>query len=465
MVLVTTNELHDKDRTEAFRRYASQRAAGEVTVPPHLLPREERRLHIRRTLREDHQFRIANRPEGAQRKFDELADSLMSFFRGTALLYYRDYAGEDSELPQVFTVGDVHPENFGVMPNRDGAPFFGVNDFDEAHFAPFSYDVKRGAVGFYLVAQEAGMKKKKCKAVVRAFVHGYVEGLMEFARSDREKWHQYRIDNSPKMIRNLLENSLGPRGKFLEKWVDLEHQRFIPSEKIVPYSQSIDQFEKAVKRYVRQNKIKTPHKRKSFFKVHDVAIKKDSGTASLGLDRFFVLIDGSSDDADDDVILEFKQTRRSALFGLVPDTETDEQGEADVDDGENHAVQAHDVHLVGGDPFYGRVEIDGTSYLVRERSPYKDEIDADDLDEEEMLTYANICGHVLAQTHARSDEDSGVMQGNAEAHILTAIEPAVFEDDVVRFAHTAVKRIRRDYKLFRKDHALGAFNFVSDSAG
>ena len=34
------------------------------------------------------------------------------------------------------------------MPNEDGAPFFGVNDFDEAWVAPFSYDVKRGAVGF-----------------------------------------------------------------------------------------------------------------------------------------------------------------------------------------------------------------------------------------------------------------------------------------------------------------------------
>ena len=31
------------------------------------------------------------------------------------------------------------------MPNEDNAPFFGVNDFDESIFAPFSYDVKRSA--------------------------------------------------------------------------------------------------------------------------------------------------------------------------------------------------------------------------------------------------------------------------------------------------------------------------------
>ena len=93
-------------------------------------------------MREDHQFRIHNRPEGAQAKFDKLAKSAFKFFRGTALLYYRDYAGTDGHLPTVLTIGDVHPENFGVMPNADGAPFFGVNDFDEAYFAlglPFPF--------------------------------------------------------------------------------------------------------------------------------------------------------------------------------------------------------------------------------------------------------------------------------------------------------------------------------------
>lgn len=471
MLIIPTADVYDHDRTDEFHAYAEQRANNQVTVSPRLLPTHERRLYVRQTLREDHKFRIADRPQGAQAKFDELAKSLPSFFRGTTLLYYRDYAGEDLDLPLVFTVGDIHPENFGVMSNTDGAPFFGVNDFDEAYFAPFSYDVKRGATGFYIYAWENGFKKTDRKAAARAFVQGYIHGLYEFARSDREKWHQYRIDSSPKMIRKLMEQNVGSRAKFLSKWVDLERRRFIPSKKIVPHSQAVDEFNRLVKQYVRDNEIEVPYRSRDYFEVIDVAIKKGSGTASLGLDRYFVLINGPSDDPADNRILEFKQTRRPALHGLVPvevDSSWEKDGKGNKKVGSppngakaaNRIVNAHDIHLAGGDPFYGRVEKDGIEFLVRERSPYKDEVDVDELDEKEMLDYATICGHVLAQTHARSDDDTGILEGNAEKTILGAIQQKLFVDDTVRFARAAAKRLHKDYKLFRKDHTLDAFTFV-----
>jgi hypothetical protein len=79
-----------------------------------------------------------------------------------------------------------------------------------------------------------------------------------------------------------------------------------------------------------------------------------------------------------------------------------------------------------------------------------------------MATYAQICANALAQTHARSDEDTGVADGSAEAQILGAIEPTLFVDDIVRFAVTAAKRVKTDYKLFQADYQLGAFNFVHE---
>lgn len=453
MIIIPDTSTNDRDRTDAFAEMTKQRAEGEVVTPPRLYPKEERRQYVRETLREDHRFRINNRPEGAQAKFDKLANSLFKFFRGTALLYYRDYAGEDHHLPHVLTIGDVHPENFGVMPNEDGAPFFGLNDFDEAYIAPFTYDVKRGAVGFYIVAKENGLSKKHRKKVVRQFVQGYLDGLYSFVQDDREKWHEWRIDNSPEMIRELLDDTQGPRAEFLQKWIDLEHVRFVSSEKIVPHTKYVKKFQKVIDKYRKDNKIEVNHQSKAFFKVKDVAIKKESGTASLGLDRYFVLIEGPSEVPDDDVILELKQARRSALHGLVVSDGKQTDGEA------GRIVQSHEIHLVGGDPYYGQVEIDGQSFLVRERSPYKDEIDVDDLDKDELYEYAHICGQILAQTHARSDEDTGIMEGDAEKRILSAIAPKIFCDDVVRFAHVASKRIKRDFKSFKKDHALGVFNF------
>ena len=458
MVIKTELQL-EKNHREEFKAYTENIVDGIPIMSPRYLNSDDRRLYIRRTMREDHTYRIKSSPEDTQQKFDKLYDSYFSFFRGTALLYYRDYAGIDHELPVVFTIGDIHPENFGVMPNKDDVPFFGVNDFDEAHFAPFTYDVRRGAVGFYLSTKENGFSKKKRKKIVRAFVEGYLDGLREFAKDDREKFFQYRMDNSPKLIKKLLEDSLESRKSFLKEKIHLKKKKFRVTEEVVPYSHHIEEFQKVVDKYVKKNKIKVPKQHKNFFKVTDVAIKKGSGTASLGLDRYWILLEGETDAADDCVILEMKQSRISALQDLVPFfTGNEEQNDAKAE----QIVKAHDIHLVGGDAMYGYAKYEDKSYLMRERSPYKNDFDTEDLGKKQFKKYARVCGKTLAQTHARSDQDTGVMDGNAEEEILQSIIPHVFVDDMVRFAHRAAKRIVKDHQLFQKDYDIGAFDFMGN---
>lgn len=449
----------ETDRTDAFRDFVRRRAEGEFLTPPLLLPDEQRRRYVRQTLREDHQFRLRHHPEGAQARFDKLAESPFTFFRGTALLYYRDYAGTDFHLPIVFSVGDVHPENFGVMPNEDGVPFFGINDFDEAAFAPFTYDLKRGATGFWLVAKERGFKKKQRKKITRAFVQGYLDGLMDFARNDQEKHHQWRLDNSPKMIRKLIEKAPDSRRGFLETWVDLAKGRFLATEELIPKTRRKANFQKAVDAYAKTSEIGKERLRDGFFEVKDVAIKKGSGTASLGLDRFFVLIAGPNEVPEDDVILEFKQARPSALTGLLPDHLLPASLRGDAAEA---TVRAQTVHVAGGDPFYGHTTLYKQRFLVRERSPFKAKVDLDALSPKAMKKYAHLCGLTLAQTHARSDEDTGLMGGQAERRILEHLQPALFADEIVRFAAAAARRVRRDYKFFKRDHQLGAFAFAQN---
>ncbi|MBR0552157.1 DUF2252 domain-containing protein [Stakelama marina] len=454
--MIVEGRIPDIDRCAEFRDFAKALGRGDIVIPPTLLGKRERRLHVRQTLREDHQFRIHNRPEGAEAKFDKLAGSVFHFFRGTALLYYRDQAGTDGHLPQVFTMGDAHPENFGVMPSVDGTPIFGVNDFDEAWKAPFSWDIKRCATGFWIVAKENGFKKKHRRKIVHAFVDGYLRAMVDYLRDDREDDFQFRLDNSPPMIRDLLEGAMQSRRKFLSKLIDLDRCRFIPDDEVVPVSSRIDEFQEIIDKYRRENEIGGVSRPDDFFIVRDVAIKKDSGTASLGLDRYFVLLEGWGDGDDRCVVLEMKQTRRSSLYGLVPENDFEAREQIDA------IVTAHDVHLVGGDPFYGRAEIEGRSFLVRERSPFKDDIDSDDLDPGEMATYAGICGHALAHTHARSEGEHN-HDDPPERRIMGSIEPEAFCADIVAFAHDAAKRIYKDHELFKRDHALGVFRFYHDS--
>ncbi|MBW3603706.1 MAG: DUF2252 domain-containing protein [Actinobacteria bacterium] len=442
-------------RFDAFQRVAQARAGGEMVMLPRSLTGNDRRMHVRQTLREDHQTRIAQRSEDARAKFDKLAGSLYSFFRGTCLLFYRDLAGEDAWMPTVLTLGDVHPENFGVMPSADNVPIFGVNDFDEAYYAPFTWDLKRGAVGFMIAAdEEGGYGRSKQRKIAKRFVRGYIDGIAEFATDETEQDHQLRIDNAPKLIRKLIENAQEHRNEWLQSDYHDEFGRgFRADDELVPISSRRDEFQRLIDRFVEDNGIDVP-RRAGDMHVKDVAIRRGQGTASLGLARYYILIEGERADATDDLIIEFKQARRSALAGLVPPSDFGFDGQGE------RIAHAHGVQLVRGDVFYGGIEFEGLSFMTRERAPYRDDIDLDDLSKKQWRKYAEICGRTLAHAHALSDE-IGELDHDIEPKIVEAIGPHdLFVDDIVRFADEAAQRVRRDHGFFIADHELGAFDSV-----
>ncbi|WP_232823834.1 DUF2252 family protein [Salinicola sp. CPA57] len=462
-------------RFETFKRLAEAVADGEFVLRPSVLTGFERRRHVRQTLREDHQTRIANGSEEAGVKFAKLSDSLFSFFRGTALLFYRDMAGEDAWMPTVLALGDVHPGNFGVMPNVNNVPIFSVNDFDEAYYAPFTWDIKRGAVGFMIAAEAEGeLKRKHQIKIVRHFVRGYIEEMERLAREGTEQDEEMRYDNAPKLIRKLFKDADEDRaGWLIDDYLDESRCGFRPTQKLVPISSRRDEFQTITDRLIEENEIEVPERARRMDKegldekglneeglnekamrVKDVAIRRGQGTASLGLNRYYVLIEGPERDGTDDLIIEFKQARRSALSGLVPPSAYE------LDTLAERVSHAQAVHLVRGDVFYGHVEFDGLSYLSRERAPFRDDIDLDDLSKSEWKEYARICGGVLATVHARSDE-SGRVDYDIEPAIVKAIgPPALFTEDMVEFAVEAADRVRRDHEMFREDHARGAFEHL-----
>lgn len=391
--------------------------------------------------------------DDAHVKFEKLDGSLFSFFRGTCLLFYRDMAGEDAWMPTVLTLGDVHPENFGVMPSADNVPIFGVNDFDEAYYAPFTWDLKRGAVGFMIAAQvEGGLGRGRQRRLVEQFVHGYIDGLERFAADGNELEHQVRMDNAPKLIRKLISDADDDRNEWLEDRYHDEFRRgFRTSDELVPLSSRREEFQGYIDRFVEENNVTVPD-RAGNMRVKDVAVRMGQGTASLGLSRYYVLIEGARGDATDDVIIEFKQARRSALSNLVPPSEYEMKGHGE------RIAHAQGVQLVRGDVFYGGIEFEDTSFMVRERAPFRDDIDLDDLSKKEWIKYAEICGGSLAHAHSLSDE-TGLIEQDIEPILLEAIgNRALFVDDIVRFANEAAERVREDHKHFRADYALGAFS-------
>ncbi|SDI45968.1 DUF2252 domain-containing protein [Alloyangia pacifica] len=439
-------------RTEEYARLARRADDEALVFRPRDLTGQARRLHVRSTIIEDHQVRIDQKAAGAEEKFSVLSDSFFSFFRGTSLLFHRDMAGEDARMPTVLCLGDVHPGNFGVMPNADNVPIFGVNDFDDVIYGPFVWDLKRGAVGFMIAAEEeGGYGRKKQRKIARKFLHGYRDGMAFFAEHNTELNVEMREDNCPKIIRPLFKKVRRSREDWLKgRYLEETGRGFRANDELTPVSSRVEEFQKLVKALAGQNGIKAGG-RHGPLKVKDVAMRHGQGTASLGLPRYYVLLEGPSENATDDIIIEFKKARRSALEGLVPAHDFDAGDQGD------RIAHGQSVHLAQGDVFYGNVEIEGESFMSRERAPFRNDADLDDFSKKEWKRYAFACGRALAQAHARSD-DLGQLDYDIEPAILQAMEPAeLFFDDILCFAEEAVLRLREDHAMFRRDLELGAF--------
>ncbi|EXJ14650.1 hypothetical protein D779_2344 [Imhoffiella purpurea] len=443
------------DRVEEYAALAEAYAEGVCVMRPLDLRGQRRRQHVRQTIIEDHAFRIDEQAQGADEKFRKLSDSLFSFFRGTSLLFHRDMAGEDARMPTVLALGDVHPENFGVMPNADNVPIFGVNDFDDVYYAPFTWDLKRGATGFMLAAEQVGGHGEKTRdKIARHFIRGYYRALDHYARHGTESTEEMREDNSPKVIRRLFEEAKESRESWLwDRYLDERGRGFRASHELTPISSRREEFQTLIDALAETNGIDKGG-RAGELRVKDVAIRHGQGTASLGLARYYCLIEGPSANATDDLIIEFKRARRSALHGLAP-----AKGFDAGDKGERIA-HGQSVHLAQGDIFYGSAEIDGMSFMSRERAPFREDIDLDDLSKKGWKRYARACGRALAQAHARSD-DAGRLDYDIEPSIIEAMQPLdLFIEDILGFAREALQRLKRDHAHFKRDYALGAFDMT-----
>jgi hypothetical protein len=262
------------------------------------------------------------------------------------------------------------------------------------------------------------------------------------------------MDNAPPVIRRLFAEAWEDRQDWLwEDYLKPSGRGFRPDDELQPLTGEIATFQKAIDRLAKAKGI-ARSERAGTLKVKDVCARHGQGTASLGLPRYYVLLEGPSQDATDDLIIEFKRARHSALEGLTPPSDFHAGEKAD------RVAHGQAVQLAHGDLFFGAAEIDGESYMTPERAPFRDDIDLGELSGRTWKEYPGVCGAVLAQAHALSDE-LGQIDYDVEPSIVAATTPrALFVSDIAGCAEEAADRLAADHAHFRRDHALGAFDRV-----
>ena len=190
-----------------------------------------RQSEIVSTLARADESLIRTRPALMAGKLVKMASGPYDFFRGTVPLYRHDMRSGTAAWPTRFgltvplvpTLGDPHPENFGVLRAPDGSLGLEPNDFDAADRAPYLWDVRRFAAGLALATREANagdaaageVAAREVRAVVRAGIVAYRDAIARRGRGETPRRRISVAIGSPTVTRTRGSPSSPRRSRFL----------------------------------------------------------------------------------------------------------------------------------------------------------------------------------------------------------------------------------------------------------
>jgi len=404
-----------------------------------------------------------------QMRFQKMAITPFSFYRGAASLFWRDWLGNPalspfgSEKTVVWVQGDLHIENYGSFQDDGGHIVYEVNDFDEGCPNQYQGDLWRLATSIVLVCQEAGLEGPDTAHVVRAAAKGYRKAVDHFVSGAiNPNKVDFDVDDTDGPLKDFLEEITDSesRKKMLDKWApknskgdrafNLSSIDFLPIEPVLAaqirgnipfYMTTLD------------NKLGDDP---SFFVVKDLAQRVNAGTGSLGVARYYMLVEGPTKDDDDDYILDIKQARQSTVFAFA-DAAWQAQyliwfpSEFFRHNTAYRAISREVDNTLGA----MLINIDGhrTDFYVRGVNPYKSTWEyaayPDASTYEKMATW---WGRILATQHARSDSRFSPVyvpyDFPKEFSALTSADPSAFYDHVWEVASTYATQVNTDYAAF-----------------
>jgi len=397
-------------------------------------------------------------------KYAKLAESPYRFFRGTNHLYWRDVWHDwrfalfgGLAATQTWLQGDAHAYNFGAYGHHDDAVRYGMDDFDDALIGDYQYDLWRLAISLVLDAQEnVGLSGKKIRKALETLVQSYHDELARHVAG--EVPGAVTLDTAKGPLEPFLRKVARKksRAKMLDKWTVKEEggRRFAERpDKLAPLPAHLaSQLRKAIEEEYRET-LGSAHAETEaeHFRVKDLARRLDAGTGSLGLERFYVLIEGGRDHEHDDVILDVKQQTPPEGWQRMSATEKQAWRRAFPHEGARHAV-AFTAIAEHPDRYLGWLHLGDTVFSVRERSPFKEDFPTHKL--EGAKPYRQLVkqwGRILAREHLRGAQ---ALEPDDPGRFACAVGECVAGrrdrcvDMVTTLALSYADCVRQDYRTF-----------------
>jgi uncharacterized protein (DUF2252 family) len=405
-----------------------------------------------------------------------------SFYRGTDQLYWYDF-GQDSRLAQfgnehtvTWLSGDYHAYNAGSFAqggDKGVLIVYGLNDFDESVIADYQLDLWRLAVSVVLIARSNdNLADKDLNHVIDALCAKYLERMRQLAQNKPIVAETISQQNAYGKLKHFLEivQANYTREKMLDKWAPVRAgqdgvgaRRFdLSLEKLGSTTvQEKQKLTDAMYAYLETTTLKEPVNN---FKVLDIARRLLAGTGSLGMDRYYVLL---QDDAANVVrIIDVKQQCLPSPYPYMGASAQELFLKHGGDNAAKAVVVATRSMSAHPDPFLGYLQLGEKVYSVQERNPYKGSYPAlleeatkkfKKLGLESKKEYTHLAEQwalLLASHHAyarRGDEKESLEKNIVE---LVGDQDDHFQALVRTIALEYADQVERDWKSFKNN--LGA---------
>ena len=293
----------------------------------------------------------------------------------------------DRPGPPVTAVGDGHLGNFGTVLDRNGSLVWSINDYDQCAPGKPEDDLCRLGADLGRVCRGRDRADEKTDKLVAELTDAYRQ---ELKRASMPRPLGLTLDESDGPVRHLLKRAARHTPEeLLEPWTE-------PAANGLRFKTSSNERLKPVTE--EQSARIDALLAQAGVQVQDRACRLEAGGSSIGLDRFYLL--AARPGGGLPALLELKQLLPAALCSPTPDPS--------ATDPEVMRTALRDLHAPQ-DGWQRVLQLDGKSYLLRERQPARDSIDPDKLDFEELRCLARQAGQILARAHAASPGGCGAL--------------------------------------------------------
>jgi uncharacterized protein (DUF2252 family) len=379
-----------------------------------------------------------------------MAASPYGFLRGTAVVMARDLAGLPATGITPVICGDAHLGNFGFYGSPERELVIDLNDFDEAHPGGWEWDLRRLAASIWVAGRQSSIPEAQCENAVMACVANYREHVrwlaeqpllsrsfdhLDVARLEAETSDTLlgkEIARAARRARNRVSDRALPR--FTQE-VDGRRQIVeepplltrLPQDEAAELAGALDDYLVTLPGQYRRIL--------SGYSLVDVA-HKVVGVGSVGLRAYVALLEGSS--PTDVIFLQLKQARRSVIAPYV-------HGESAWHAHQGQRVVEYQQALqTVSDPLLGWTTVGERQFYVRQFRNMKGTIAVEALDAAALVTYAGICGRLLAKGHARTSGASMIaayVGGSDKLDVALAGFARLYADQTERDHASLVKAV------------------------